>query len=79
MGKTITEQTGGTLHAGNMRVDDFLARGGFKIPDDPKAELMNHLLIDFFKKTSLPIPFTSYIADHSQAMAKIMMGMYEAD
>ena len=77
-GKTITEQTGGTLHAGNMRVDDFLARGGFKIPDDPKAELMNHLLIDFFTKTSLPLPFTSYIADHSQAMAKIMMGMYDS-
>ena len=77
-GKTITEQTGGTLHAGNMRVDDFLARGGFKIPDDPKAELMNHLLIDFFTKTSLPIPYTSYIADHSQAMAKIMMGMYDS-
>ena len=75
-GKNITEQTGGTLHAGNMRVDDFLARGGFKIPDDPKAELMNHLLIDFFTKTSLPLPFTSYIADHSHAMAKIMMGMY---
>ena len=75
-GKTIAEQTGGTLHAGNMRVEDFIARGGFKIPDDPKAELMNHLLIDFFTKTSLPLPFTSYIADHSQAMAKIMMGMY---
>lgn len=75
-GKTITEQTGGTLHAGNMRVEDFIARGGFKIPDDPKAELMNHLLIDFFTKTSLPLPFTSYLADHSQAMAKIMMGMY---
>lgn len=75
-GKTIAEQMGGSLHAGNMRIDDFIARGGFKIPDDPKAELMNHLLIDFFTKTSLPIPFTSYIADHNQAMAKIMMGMY---
>lgn len=75
-GKTIAEQTGGTLHAGNMRVDDFLACGGFKIPEDPKAELMNHLLVDFFTKTSLPLPFSSYIADHSQTMAKIMMGMY---
>jgi len=74
--KSITEMTDGTLHAGNMRIDDFVARGGFKIPDDPKAELMNHLLIDFFTKTSLPLPFSSYIADHSQAMAKIMMGMY---
>lgn len=76
-GKTIAEQTGGVLHAGNMRVDDFLAHGGFKIPEDPKKELLNHLLIDFFTKTSLPIPFTSYIADHSQSMAKIMMGMYD--
>ncbi len=75
-GKTISEQMGGTLHPGNMRVEDFLNRGGFKIPDDPKAELMNHLLIDFFTKTSLPLPFTSYIADNSQAMAKIMLGMY---
>lgn len=74
--KNITEMTGGTLHAGNMRVEEFIARGGFKIPDDPKAELMNHLLIDFFTKTSLPLPFSSYIADHSQAMAKMMMGMY---
>lgn len=76
-GKTIAEQTGGVLHAGNMSIEDFLAQGGFKIPADPKAELMNHLLIDFFTKTSLPLPFTSYIADNSQAMAKIMMGMYD--
>ena len=75
-GKNISEQMGGSLHPGNMRVEDFLSRGGFKIPDDPKAELMNHLLIDFFTKTSLPLPFTSYIADNSQAMAKIMLGMY---
>ena len=75
-GKTIAEQMGGTLHPGNMRVEDFLKNGGFNIPDDPKAELMNHLLIDFFTKTSLPLPFTSYIADNSQAMAKIMLGMY---
>ena len=74
--KSIAEKTGGTLHAGNMRVEEFIARGGFKIPNDPKAELMNHLLIDFFTKTSLPLPFSSYIADHSQAMAKMMMGMY---
>ena len=76
-GKTIAEQTGGVLHAGNMSIEDFLAQGGFKIPADPKAELMNHLLIDFFTKTSLPLPFSSYIADNSQAMAKIMMGMYD--
>lgn len=75
-GKSISEQMGGNLHPGNMNVEDFINRGGFKIPNDPKAELMNHLLIDFFTKTSLPLPFTSYIADNSQAMAKIMLGMY---
>ena len=75
-GETITKKMGGSLHPGNVKVEDFLAGGTFKIPDDPKAELMNHLLIDFFTKTSLPLPFTSYIADHSEKMAKIMMGMY---
>ena len=75
-GETIVKKMGGPLHPGNMKVDDFIARGGFKIPEDPKGELMNHLLIDFFTKTSLPLPFASYIADHSEAMAKIMMGMY---
>ena len=75
-GKSAAELMGGSLHPGNMRVDDFISRGGFKIPDDPKAELMNHFIIDFFTKTSLPLPFTSYIADNSPAMAKIMLGMY---
>lgn len=75
-GKTITEQTGGILHPGNMRIDKFIDNGGFNIPDDPKAELMNHLLIDFFTKTSLPLPFTSYIADYKPGLAKIMLGMY---
>lgn len=75
-GKSISEQMGSNLHPINMNVEDFINRGGFKIPNDPKAELMNHLLIDFFTKTSLPLPFTSYIADNSQAMAKIMLGMY---
>lgn len=75
-GTTIVEHMGGTLHAGNMSVEDFVKNGGFKIPDDPKAELMNHLLIDFFTKTSLPLPFTSYIADYKPWMAKIMLGMY---
>lgn len=76
-GKTIAERTGGVLHAGNVRVDDFIAKGGFKIPDDPKKELMNHLLIDFFTKTSLPLPFSSYIADSSELLAKMMIGMYD--
>ena len=38
---------------------------------------MNHLLIDFFTKTSLPIPFSSYLADHNEFLAKIMIGMYK--
>lgn len=76
-GKTIAERAGGVLHAGNVRIDDFIAKGGFKIPDDPKKELMNHLLIDFFTKTSLPLPFSSYIADSSELLAKMMIGMYD--
>lgn len=76
-GKTIAEQTGGMLHAGNVRVDDFIAKGGFRIPEDSKKELMNHLLIDFFTKTSLPLPFSSYIADSSELLAKMMIGMYD--
>ena len=76
-GKTIAEQTGGILHPGNVKVADFIKVGGFKIPDNPAAELMNHLLIDFFTKTSLPLPFTSYLADSTPEMAKIMMGMYD--
>ncbi len=75
-GKTIAEYTGGILHAGNVRVDDFIPKGGFKIPNDPKKELMNHLLIDFFTKTSLPLPFSSYIADSGELLAKLMIGMY---
>ena len=75
-GKTISEQTGGILHPGNMQIMDFINKGGFKIPEDPKAELMNHLLIDFFTKTSLPLPFTSYLADYSPFLGKLMINMY---
>lgn len=75
-GKTIAERTGGVLHAGNVKIDDFRAMGGFKIPEDPRKELINHLLIDFFTKTSLPLPFSSYIADSSELLAKLMLGMY---
>jgi len=42
-----------------------------------KTELINHLLIDFFTKRSLPIPGSSYLADHSPEMTSIMTGMYE--
>lgn len=49
----------------------------FRIPPDPKKELMNHLLIDFFTKRSLPLPGSTYIADHSEKMARVMLGMYD--
>lgn len=75
-GKNISDYTGGVLHSGNIKLDSFLKTGGFKIPDDPKAELLNHLIIDFFTKTSLPIPFSSYLADNSEFMGKLMISMY---
>ena len=76
-GKKATEILGHPLKPGNMKLTDFLADGGFKIPADPKAELINHLLIDFFTKRSLPLPGSSYIADSSESMAKIMLNMYD--
>jgi hypothetical protein len=76
-GKKATEILGHPLKSGNMKLIDFLNVGGFKIPTDPKAELINHLLIDFFTKRSLPIPGSSYIADSSEDMAKVMMNMYD--
>jgi hypothetical protein len=76
-GKTATKILGHPLKTGNIKLGEFLVTGGFNIPADPKAELMNHLLIDFFTKTSLPIPGSTYIADASPDMAKIMMNMYE--
>lgn len=75
-GKNISDYTGGVLHSGNIKLDTFLNTGGFKIPKDPKAELINHLVIDFFTKTSLPIPFSSYLADNSEFMGKLMISMY---
>lgn len=75
-GKNISDYTGGALHSGNIKLDSFLKTGGFKIPKDPKAELINHLIIDFFTKTSLPIPFSSYLADNSEFMGKLMISMY---
>lgn len=75
-GSTLSQQTGGVMHPGNMPIKEFLEQGGYKIPDDPKKELINHLVIDFFTKTSLPIPGTSYLADSSEDMAKIMLTLY---
>jgi hypothetical protein len=60
-----------------MGASEFLNLGGFKIPDDPAGELMNHLLIDFFTKRSLPIPGSTYLADASPEAAKMMLGMYK--
>ena len=42
-----------------------------------KTELINHLLIDFFTKRSLPLPGSSYLADSSPEMTSVMTGMYE--
>jgi hypothetical protein len=76
-GKTATDILGHELRPGNLKLDIFRQLGGFKIPTDPKAELLNHLLIDFFTKRSLPIPGSSYIADSSPEMAKMMLKMYD--
>jgi hypothetical protein len=76
-GKTATQILGHPLSPGNMKIEQFLSLGGFRIPPDPKKELINHLLIDFFTKRSLPIPGTSYIADHSEETAKVMLKMYD--
>lgn len=75
-GKNIIDYTGGVLLPGNMNPEIFIQKGGFRIPEDPKKELMHHLLIDFFTKTSLPLPFTSYLADYKPFFAKLMVGMY---
>jgi len=76
-GGNISKFMENDLHSGNMKIADFIARGGFKIPQNPKAELINHLLIDFFTKMSLPIPFTTYIADYNQECAVLMLNMYD--
>ncbi|MHB8338430.1 MAG: hypothetical protein ACYDEE_13535 [Ignavibacteriaceae bacterium] len=76
-GKNATDILGHELKPGNLKLDMFRELGGFKIPTDPKAELLNHLLIDFFTKRSLPIPGSSYIADSSPEMAKMMLKMYD--
>jgi hypothetical protein len=76
-GDTATGILGHELKIGNMKLDQFRSLGGFNIPNDPKSELVNHLIIDFFTRRSLPIPGTSKIADQSPEMARIMMGMYK--
>ncbi|PKN75432.1 MAG: hypothetical protein CVU49_04000 [Candidatus Cloacimonetes bacterium HGW-Cloacimonetes-2] len=83
-GTTITKILGsGNPHAGILRspgmsLNEFIALGGFNIPNDPHAELWHHMLADFFTKTSLPIPGSTYIADHSRELAKLMFGMYDS-
>jgi hypothetical protein len=76
-GKTATSILGHELRPGNLKLDIFRQLGGFKIPTNPKSELINHLLIDFFTKRSLPIPGSTYIADSSPEMAKMMLTMYD--
>lgn len=76
-GKTATNILGHPLRPGNLPLTEFAKLGGFKIPENPAAELFNHLLIDFFTKRSLPIPGSSLLADSSPEMAKAMLGMYK--
>ena len=76
-GHKATEILGHELKPGNLPLSDFRDLGGFRIPDDPRGELINHLLIDFFTKRSLPIPGSSYLADSSPEMAKGMLVMYK--
>lgn len=71
-GRTIVEHMEAPLHGG--RVTDFR---GFKIPGDPVKEFWHHMLIDFFTKRSLPIPGSTWLADHSQPMARAMLKMYD--
>ena len=83
-GTTITKILGSgnpqasVLRSPGMSLMEFIAFGGFKIPNDPQAELWHHMLADFFTKTSLPIPGSTYIADHSKELAKLMFGMYDS-
>jgi len=76
-GGMASSLTGGTLHPGNMKIDNFIKSGGFRVPSDPMSELINHLVIDFFTKRSLPIPGSTYIADKNEKMAKLMLTMYD--
>lgn len=77
-GGTIVERMGAPLHpGGGMGLEEFLSRGGFKIPADPVKEFWHHMLIDFFTKQSLPIPGSTWLADSSQPMARAMLMMYK--
>ncbi len=77
-GSTATKLLNHELKPGNMSLMDFRNMGGFNIPSDPKKELLNHLLIDFFTKRSLPLPFSTYLADSSPEMARLMLKMYDS-
>ncbi len=74
---TATKIIGHPLSPLGQKYTDFIVSGGFNIPGDPKMELLNHLLIDFFSKHSLPLPGSTYIADKSPEFAKIMTSMYD--
>ncbi|MEK0336930.1 MAG: hypothetical protein QQN41_05790 [Nitrosopumilus sp.] len=76
-GTTATEILGHDLRPGNLPLDQFRNLGGFRIPTNPKAELLNHLLIDFFTRRSLPIPGTTILADNKPELATTMLNMYD--
>jgi len=65
------------LRSMGMKLQDFIDIGGFKIPEDPGKELLHHLFVDFLTKRSLPIPGSTFIADHSKEMAKLMYSLYD--
>jgi hypothetical protein len=76
LGRKATEILGHELRSGNLRLSEF-RKLGFRIPVEPRKALLNHLLKDFFTKRSLPIPGSSYPADHSEEMATVMLLMYK--
>lgn len=76
-GSTATKIIGHELTPIGMKYTQFIETCGFKIPNEPKRELFNHLLIDFFTKRSIPIPGSTYIADNSKKIAPIMLLIYD--
>jgi hypothetical protein len=78
-GKTATQIIGHPLAPLGQKFTDFLISGGFNIPSNPKQELLNHLLIDFFSKHSLPIPGTTWIADAGSKgqVSSLMLRIYD--
>ncbi|MFZ4590656.1 MAG: hypothetical protein ACOYN6_06640 [Ignavibacteria bacterium] len=76
-GKKASEIIGHPLSSMRNDYSKFIDLGGFKIPNDPKKELANHLFIDFFSSRSNPIPGTTFIGDAKPEYAKVLLGMYD--